>query len=178
MNVSLVRPTADLQEAYVEFYQEWVASGEDMIPWVIRRDPADFPKMLQALQDDEKTDNLPEGWVPGSTYWLVTEDRRVVGAVNIRHSLTEFLFNCGGHIGYGIRPSERRKGYATRLLALSLEKARELGIPKALVVCNADNLASERTIRNNGGVQDVDFIEEDGNVNKRFWIDLEETRSV
>ena len=65
-------------------------------------------------------------------------------AVNIRHSLTEHLFNAGGHIGYGIRPSERRKGYATKLLALSLEKAKELNITKALVVCDEVNTASEK----------------------------------
>ena len=107
-----------------------------------------------------KACNLPEGWVPDSTFWLINQDKRILGVVNIRHQLTEFLLNSGGHIGYGIRPSERRKGFATKLLSLSLEKAKELGIRKALVVCNEDNTGSFKTIINNGGIPDSDFIEE------------------
>jgi predicted acetyltransferase len=80
--------------------------------------------------------------------------------------------NCGGHIGYGIRPSERRKGYATKLLALSLDKTKELGIQNVLVVCDEGNVASEKTILNNGGIPDTSYVEEDGNVVKRFWIQL------
>lgn len=124
MNVSLLTPTTDLQDEYLDFYNEWKDSGETMIPWVITKDPSNFPAMVQELLDAHNGINLPESWVPDSTYWLVTDNNRIVGAVNIRHSLTEHLFNAGGHIGYGIRPSERRKGYATKLLALSLEKRR------------------------------------------------------
>lgn len=172
MNVSLLTPTTDLQEEYLDFYNEWKDSGETMIPWVITKDPSNFPAMVQELLDAHNGINVPESWVPDSTYWLVTDHNRIIGAVNIRHSLTEHLFNAGGHIGYGIRPSERRKGYAMKLLALSLEKAKELNITKALVVCDEVNTASEKTILHNGGLRDEDFIEEDGNVVRRFWIEL------
>ncbi|MCU5683802.1 GNAT family N-acetyltransferase [Bacillus wiedmannii] len=172
MNVSLLTPTIDLQEEYLDFYNEWKDSGETMIPWVISKDPSNFPAMIQELLDAHNGINLPESWVPDSTYWLVTDENEIVGAVNIRHSLTEHLFNAGGHIGYGIRPSERRKGYATKLLELSLEKTKELNITKALVVCDEVNTASEKTILHNGGLRDDDFIEEDGNVVRRFWIEL------
>lgn len=124
MNLSLLTPTTDLQEEYLDFYNEWKDSGETMIPWVITKNPANFPAMVQELLDAHNGINIPETWVPDSTYWLVTDENKIVGAVNIRHSLTEHLFNAGGHIGYGIRPSERRKGYATKLLKLSLEKRR------------------------------------------------------
>lgn len=143
-----------------------------MVPWVIEKDPSNFKQMVQSLLDNEKGSNLPEGWVPDSTYWLVNHDRRIVGAVNIRHQLTERLLNSGGHIGYGIRPSDRRKGYATKLLALSLEKAKELGLNKVLVVCDKTNLGSLKVIVNNGGTPDSDFIEDNGNTIKRFWINL------
>ncbi|EOS8269095.1 TPA: GNAT family N-acetyltransferase [Bacillus cereus] len=172
MNVSLLTPTTDLQEEYLDFYNEWKDSGETMIPWVITKDPSNFPAMVQELLDAHNGINLPDSWVPDSTYWLVTDHNRIVGAVNIRHSLTEHLFNAGGHIGYGIRPSERRKGYAMKLLALSLEKAKQLNITKALIVCDEVNTASEKTILHNGGLRDEDFIEEDGNVVRRFWIEL------
>lgn len=143
-----------------------------MIPWVISKNPANFPAMVQELLDAHNGINIPETWVPDSTYWLVTDNNRIVGAVNIRHRLTEHLFNAGGHIGYGIRPSERRKGYATKLLALSLEKTKELNITKVLVVCDAVNTASEKTILHNGGLRDDDFTEEDGIVVRRYWIEL------
>ncbi|WP_409253891.1 GNAT family N-acetyltransferase [Bacillus sp. SCS-153A] len=169
--VSLVRPTIKLQKQYLEFYQEWKDSGEDMIPWVIKKDPSDFMAMLTFIENNANGVNQPAGWVPDSTYWLIDSKQNVLGAVNIRHSLTDALFNAGGHIGYGIRPSARRKGFATRILALSLEKTKELGIDKVLVVCDKGNIGSERTIIKNGGEPDEDFIEENGNVINRYWID-------
>ncbi|HDR7686298.1 MULTISPECIES: GNAT family N-acetyltransferase [Bacillus cereus group] len=172
MNVFLITPTTDLQEEYLDFYNEWKESGETMIPWVISKDPSNFPAMIQELLDAHNGVNLPESWVPDSTYWLVTEENKIVGVVNIRHSLTEHLFNTGGHVGYGIRPSERRKGYATKLLELSLEKTKELNIEKVLVVCDEVNTGSEKTILHNGGLRDDDFIEEDGNIVRRYWIEL------
>lgn len=168
--VTLVKPSVDLKEAYLSFYEEWKASEEDMIPWVIGKDPSNFEEMVDSLLAAEKGINLPEGWVPDSTYWLVDEEFRILGVTNIRHSLTEHLLNAGGHIGYGIRPSERRKGYATDILKLSLQKTTELGIDHVLVVCDAINIGSEKTIQKNGGIADKDFVEDDGNVIKRYWI--------
>jgi predicted acetyltransferase len=172
-NVFLIKPTIELQEEYLSFYQEWKASKEGMVPWVINKDPSDFQGMIQFLFDNEKGEYLPEGRVPDTTFWLLSEDNSVIGVVNIRHKLTENLLNFGGHIGYGIRPSERKKGYANQLLKLSLEKAREIGINKVLVVCDESNIASKKTTINNGGLADKDYIEEDGNVINRFWIDNE-----
>lgn len=162
----------ELKSAYLSFYKEWKDSGEDMIPWVINKEPSNFQSMIQFLLDSENGNNLPENWVPGSTFWLVSENKKVIGVVNIRHLLTTELLNNGGHIGYGIRPSERRKGYATKLLSLSLEKAKELGIKKVLVVCDQSNIGSKKTILNSGGSPDTDYIEEDGNIIKRYWIEL------
>lgn len=170
-SVTLVEPTETLREPYIAFYEEWKASGEPFIPWVTEMSPADFAGMVQTLRDYAGGVNIKDGWVSNSTFWLVTEDRRVVGAVNIRHRLTESLLQSGGHIGYGVVPSARRQGYASELLRQALLKAGELGIERALVVCDAVNTASERTIRKNGGVADGDYIETDGNVIRRFWLD-------
>ncbi|QST01140.1 GNAT family N-acetyltransferase [Pontibacillus sp. ALD_SL1] len=169
-HLKLVEPSIELQAAYQSYYNEWVESGENIIPFVLQKDPTDFEAMLLYLQNNSKGIGQPEGWLPDSTFWLTNEYNRILGIVNIRHGLTEFLKKSGGHIGYGIRPSERRKGYATAILQLALEKAKELGIQEALVVCDADNEGSMKTILNNGGVQDADHIEENGNVVKRFWI--------
>ena len=172
MKVKLVAPTVELQEEYLSFYNEWTSYGDEFVPWVIGKDPTDFLAMVNELLAAEKGIGLPDGWVSDSTYWLINEERRLLGAVNIRHELTEHLRNAGGHIGYGIRPSERKKGYATQLLALALEKTRELGIDDVLVVCDKDNWGSEKTIVNNGGIRTEDFVEADGNVIKRFWIKI------
>jgi predicted acetyltransferase len=169
--VFLAKPSIEYQDEYLAFYEEWMSSGESIVPWVVSRDPSDFEGMLQFLYENESREYIPENWVPSSTYWLVSADKRVIGAVNIRHDLTEYLLNCGGHIGYGIRPTERQKGYATKLLAMALEITKELGIKKVLVVCDEGNIASERTILNNGGIPDASFTEENGNVVKRMWIE-------
>ncbi|MEF3353792.1 GNAT family N-acetyltransferase [Paenibacillus sp. GYB006] len=170
--IRLVKPNLKLKEEYLSFYEEWKRSGEDMVPWVISKDPSDFPKMLKSLSDNEEGVGLPEGIVSDSTFWLVDKSNRVLGAVNIRHQLTQHLYNTGGHIGYGIRPSERLKGYATKLLELSLSEAKKIGIKEVLVVCDADNVGSERTIIKNGGRADADYIEDDGNIIKRYWIEI------
>jgi predicted acetyltransferase len=164
----LSNPSIDLKDEYLSFYMEWIESGEKMVPWVIAEDPSNFEAMLHFLKDRERN---PEGGVPDSTFWLTDKVGRVLGAVNIRHHLNDRLINRGGHIGYGIRPSERQKGYATQILALALEKAKELGIEKVLVTCDKSNTGSLKTILNNGGVEDIDFIEENGNVVKRYWIE-------
>ncbi|WP_079479826.1 GNAT family N-acetyltransferase [Halobacillus salinus] len=170
MKGRLVSPSLQWKSAYLDFYEEWLQTGEAMVPWVIGKDPTHFEEMILSLEKSAEGLELPKGWVPDSTFWFLNEEERMVGAVNIRHDLTELLFNAGGHIGYGIRPSERRKGYATALLEQSLQMAKDLGVTEALVVCDRSNIGSMKTIIHNGGREDNDFIEEDGNVVKRFWI--------
>ncbi|KKD55671.1 MULTISPECIES: GNAT family N-acetyltransferase [Paenibacillus] len=170
--IRLVEPDRRWKDAYLSFYEEWKKSQEHMVPWVISIEPYDFEGMLTLLSHQKNGIGLSEGWVKSSTYWLVDADDQVVGAVNIRHDLNEHLLNAGGHIGYGIRPSARGNRYAVTMLALALGKAKELGISKALVVCDSDNISSKRTILRNGGIPDKDYIEEDGNRVNRFWIEL------
>ncbi|KJD40927.1 GCN5 family acetyltransferase [Paenibacillus polymyxa] len=171
-SVRLIEPQQGWKDAYLSFYEEWKKSQEHMVPWVISIEPYDFEGMLTLLSHQKNGIDLSEGWVKSSTYWLVDADDQVVGAVNIRHDLNEHLLNAGGHIGYGIRPSARGNRYAVTMLALALGKAKELGISKALVVCDSDNISSKRTILRNGGIPDKDYIEEDGNRVNRFWIKL------
>ncbi|SET18199.1 hypothetical protein SAMN05216389_106201 [Oceanobacillus limi] len=71
--LELVKPTVELKNEYLSFYKEWLASGEDMIPWVIEKDPTHFEEMIRFLSDHEKGINLPKGYVPDSTFWLINE---------------------------------------------------------------------------------------------------------
>ena len=111
------------------------------------------------------------GWVNCSTYFSCVGNR-IVGTIQIRHTLNDSLMKSGGHIGYGVRPSERCKGYATQMLTLALERCRELGIDKALVTCDKNNVASAKTIRKCGGILENEVAENDGNILQRYWITL------
>jgi predicted acetyltransferase len=170
VEVKLVKPSIEYKDSYLSFYKEWTESGEDIVPWVVEKNPANFEEMLKWLSESEFEDNLPDDYVPHSTYWLINEENIVVAAVNIRHRLNERLRKAGGHIGYGVCPSQRRKGYATKLLALALKKTKELNIENVLVCCDKENIASERTIVNNGGVFSSEHIEPNGDIVRRFWI--------
>lgn len=113
----------------------------------------------------------PEGKVPSNVYIAVREeDNRIVGIIDLRHHIDHpILRTWGGHIGYSVRPSERRKGYAKEMLRQNLINCRALGIEKVMITCSTDNPASEKTILANGGVFEKE-IEVDGDKIKRYWI--------
>ena len=127
---------------------------------------------LKELKKRSCEDTVPKGLVPSSTYLGVREkDNYIVGMIDIRHYLNEYLTQVGGHIGYGVRKTERNKGYAKQMLKLALEKCKELKIKKVLITCDEDNIASEKVILSaNAKLEDIRNI--DGENKKRFWIDL------
>ncbi|WP_285550957.1 GNAT family N-acetyltransferase [Actinoplanes regularis] len=114
----------------------------------------------QALADSPR----PEGFVPSTTLWWV-EDEHYLGRLAIRHRLTASLLEAGGHIGYDVRPSARRRGHATAMLRAALPVARGLGIASALVTCDLTNAASRKVIEANGGV-----FEDQRGEKLRFWV--------
>lgn len=109
--------------------------------------------------------------VPSHTYLAVRKsDNKVVGIIDLRHHINHpILGTWGGHCGYSVRPSERGKGYAKKMLRLNIQNAREMGIEKLLITCNVENEASEKTILANGGIYEK-TIEVDGCKMKRYWI--------
>jgi predicted acetyltransferase len=106
----------------------------------------------------------PPGKVPETKLWWVDGDE-YLGGLSIRHELTAPLRELGGHIGYVVRPSARRRGHATAMLAAALPVAQDLGIGPALLTCDVDNLASRRVIESNGGV-----LEDQREDKLRFWV--------
>lgn len=128
---------------------------------------------LEELKKRSCEDTVPKGLVPSSTYLAVREkDNYIVGMIDIRHYLNEYLTQVGGNIGYGVRKTERNKGYAKQMLKLALEKCKDLKIKKVLITCDEDNIASEKVILSaNAKLEDIRNV--DGENKKRFWIDLE-----
>src|SRR4029079_8211785 len=124
---------------------------------------------FQAFIDEERALCLeetprPVGYVPSTELWWV-EDETFLGRVGIRHRLTPALLEIGGHIGYDVRPSARRRGHATAMLREALIVARGLAIERGLGTCSVDNVGSRTVIERNGGV-----LEDVRAVKLRFWV--------
>lgn len=174
MSLKLIKLTKEYEKELGEMIDEWradqVANGTNRSPWAIfKNDYHDFDYYLENLEIKEATD----GKVPDSVFFLLDEERgRLLGAVNIRHYLNEALLKEGGHIGDGIRPSERRRGYATEMIRLALEECRKLGIDRVLMTCDKDNVGSAKSIVKNGGVLENEFVNSDGEIEQRYWIEL------
>jgi predicted acetyltransferase len=128
-------------------------------------DPAEFARYLRD-PEGEAREHLPrpDGRVPQTTLWWVSGNE-YLGRISIRHRLTASLREIGGHIGYDIRPSARRRGHATAMLAAALPVARSLGIDAALLTCDEDNIASRKVIEANGGV-----LEDKSGGKVRYWV--------
>jgi predicted acetyltransferase len=127
-------------------------------------DPVQFASYAEWLQADAlEESSRPPAHVPGTTLWWADGDQ-YLGRLTIRHRLTPSLLRVGGHIGYDIRPSARRRGHATAMLAAALPVARELGIDTVLITCDARNTGSRKVIEANGGV-----LEDERDGKLRFW---------
>jgi len=170
MNMKLIFPTIEHKQDALAYRQEHLDIGEMHIHGSGYLNNAEsFEGWLGKIQEDVTRDD--GRIVPATTYFAIV-DGKIVGMVNIRHKLNDFLINHGGHVGYGVRPNQRRKGYATKILALALEKCRGLEIDKVLVTCDKGNIASAKTIINNGGVFENEHTDKNGEVTRRYWITL------
>ncbi len=167
--VELRRPDPSWHAAWLAMAEEF--GGQDIDGSAMDRrtvdelrDPEAFAAWVREREMHERGEAVPEGWVPSSLRW-VTEDGEILGTIRLRHQLNELLLRDGGHIGYAVRPTARRRGVASRALALMLEECRARGISRVLLTCDDDNLASARTIEANGGV-----LEDVLDGTRRYWI--------
>jgi len=173
----LVRPGVRLHASFVAAMAEFAAEGrggpsdETTVGADLRhrqdqwRDSAGFAAYVDRLVTQSEEDApRPAGYVPSTALWWV-EGEEFLGRISIRHRLTRPLLEMGGHIGYDIRPSVRRSGHGTAMLAAALPVARTIGIDPALITCDTDNVGSRRVIENNGGV-----FEDERNGKLRYWV--------
>ena len=168
--LKLVKLDKQYKEQLFDMMDEWTKSGEKIIPYAIRKENyKDFEKYMQSIETKDEENGL----VPDSTFFALDTERNIfVGAVNIRHYLNESLLLNGGHIGDGVRPSERRKGYATEMIRLALEECKKIGIARVLMVCYKDNIGSAKSIKNNGGILENEIPADNGKMDQRYWISL------
>lgn len=170
----LVTPAKEYEKSAFEYIREFLEYNSEINGTGGLNRYDNYDEWLQKLERDLYIPNIPEGSVPANTYFFVrTADNKIIGMINIRHKLNDFLLNEGGHIGYSIRPLERKKGYGTLMLKLGLEKCRELKLNKVLVTCDKENLGSAKVIQNNNGILENEaYSETFSAVVQRYWITL------
>jgi len=174
----LIRPTSEYASQIAQYRQEFLDAGDSMDgcgPLRRIEDPEEYIRICEEYEDPER---VPAHLVPATQFFLIRKgDNRLVGMLQVRHRFNEYLEKYAGHIGYSVRPSERCKGYAKRMLAMALPFCWERGLDRVLISCLDGNLASERTILANGGVYESTVFEPNSQRDlKRFWITHEKTR--
>ncbi len=170
----LIRPTSEYASQIIEYRQEFLDAGDSMDgTGPLRRfeNPEEYIKICAEYEDPT---TIPSHLVPATQFFFIRKsDNKLVGMIQIRHRFNDYLEKYAGHIGYSVRPSERRKGYAKEMLRMTLPFCREIGIDKVMITCIDGNIGSEKTILANGGVYEYTIHEPNENKDlKRFWITL------
>jgi len=157
----------------MDYKKEFIESGQRMSGVGGLDKFETYEEWLAKIYSDTSEDTCGENRVPSILYLTYTkEDNKLVGMIQIRLSLNEYLFNYGGNIGDSIKPTEQRKGYGTEQISLALGKCKELGIDKVLITCAKNNIASAKTIIKNNGCLENEITDKDSTIFQRYWIDL------
>ena len=170
----LIRPTSEYASQIVEYRQEFLDAGDSMDGTGPLRRTSNPEEYIQICLDHEDPLKVPSHLVPATQFFFIRKsDNKLVGMIQVRHHFNDYLEKYAGHIGYSVRPSERRKGYAKKMLKKTLPFCREIGLNKVMITCIDGNIGSEYTILANGGVYEYTIHEPNENVDlKRFWITL------
>ncbi|WP_314066381.1 GNAT family N-acetyltransferase [uncultured Vagococcus sp.] len=171
LGIRLVEPTISHKKTIISFKKEFPISpngieGTSQLAFI--------PKVedwLDQIERNKHWESIRDGWVPGIQYVAVNQEEIVVGMLNLRLTLNDYLLNYGGHIGYSVRPSQRSKGYGSEMLKLALLEAKNQGLSNLLLTCQDDNIASATVILNNQGImEDKRWDPHEGNLTRRYWI--------
>ena len=160
----LVSLSAYHEEALKVFLKEFEESGDELHGYFFNQSMR-IEQVITTLEAYERGDELPDGWVPNST-WFWENGGVLQGVINVRHCLSPGLEKSGGHIGYSVAPSQRQQGVATSMLRSALIHCKELEIPRAMVICDSGNVGSVKAIEANNGV-----LEREENGRRWYWIE-------
>lgn len=169
MNIQLSSPSIELLPSWLLMLDEMKNCGEEIYDWA----PGPGQTSEEYIQRYSREETSPAaGFVPHSTFWAVAGSD-VVGSISFRHFLNENLKKYGGHIGYEVRPSYRRRGVATQMLGLLLQKPQVRAVGKVLLTCAPTNIGSNKTILANGGVlESTEWVERIQRMTNLYWITL------
>ena len=170
--IRLTLPDEQWENDVMDYRKEFIEMGERLHGAGNLHESESYAQWLAGVRNNMDPATVRGGLVPATSYLGVrASDGTLVGMIQIRHALNDYLRRFGGHIGYSVRKGERRKGYAGEMLHLSLEKCREMGISRVLVTCDRENTASARTILSNGGMLEGE-VREGAGVTQRYWIEV------
>jgi len=157
----------------MEYRDDFLSNDDDLAGTAGLSHAECYCAWLQKVYRNELPETVDEGLVDATTFLAIREsDGALIGFIDVRHSLNDFLMQFGGHIGYSVRACERRKGYAKEMFRQALLFCKTLGLKRVLITCNDDNEASRRTILFNGGILENTTTEDSGQVVERYWIEL------
>ena len=165
----LLSPTLEMKDAVEVYIRDFEEHGETVAPGAARFKGRSYETWLADLRELET--RPAGGYVTGNAYLWFDADGVLAGMIALRHTLNAELLQSGGHIGYGVRPSMRRRGHASAMLAAVLPLARERGLSRVLITCDKENIGSARTIQKNGGELENEVLHE-GRLIQRYWISL------
>lgn len=172
MSLWLEKPGLHHEAAWLDIVEEIRAADEPIVPYSLTLELGNYLDFWRRTEQFSRGENLGEK-VRADTFFLMGDEKpgRILGAINLRYGLNDYLRQYGGHIGYGIRPSERGKGYATAMLGLGLEECKKAGLKKVLLTCETWNRASARVMEHHGAVlENVVSLGEKRFA--RYWIEL------
>jgi predicted acetyltransferase len=166
-NIKLIFPTKAHENVAAEYYQEHLAFGEDTLHGDSGLDSAkSYDEWLERITEAVNIE------IRSMIFFAFrTSDNKMIGTINVRHPYEGYV-RIHGHIGYGVRPSERKKGYATIMLNLALEYCKGIGLEKVLLTCDKSNIASINTILKCNGVFESEAMQDGGDFLQRYWITL------
>ncbi|AME09929.1 MULTISPECIES: GNAT family N-acetyltransferase [Gemella] len=167
--IKLIEPTIELKDEILSYKQEFIDNNEIIHGGLNLEKYENITDFIKSLKNYKHKETCPKNFVTAHTF-LIMNDDHLVGIINTRHGLNDYLFKHGGHIGYSIRKSERQKGYAKEALKLGCEFLfNEIGLEKILVTCDKKNIASKKTIEANNGIFENE-LQEDERTTLRYWI--------